>query len=183
MNIILIGFKNSGKTTVGKKLAEKLHYPFIDVDHLIEANFAKENNLQKDPKLTTRQIYQQQGETVFRQLEYKAITQLTATENALIATGGGSVMNPDSAKILQEIGTIIYLYASKEFLSARNKLHATPAFLDDKDPEKSFSKLYETRQDIYKRVANYKISIENKSGDEIAQEIMNLIDAVGNSLG
>lgn len=170
MNIILIGFKNSGKTTIGKKLAEVLNYSFIDTDDLMTSSYQQMRGKQQ----TSRQIYQAEGEMKFRELEKNAIATLTGTKNAIIATGGGSILNPESVKILKQLGTIIYLFATKEFLLERNKSHQTAAFLNENNPEKSFEQLYKARKDIYENVANYLVQIADKTVDEIVQEIIAL---------
>ena len=89
MNIILIGFKNCGKTSVGQLVAELYHKRFIDTDKLIEkAYFAI-----KQVVATVKEIYKNEGESYFRALEKQTIMSLDKSSADIVATGGGSVLN------------------------------------------------------------------------------------------
>jgi shikimate kinase len=169
-NIVLIGFKNSGKTSVGQLISEKTKKTFIDTDRLIEKNYA----IQENRLLTTREIYQNKGEPYFRDLEKKIIARLDGTHNSVIATGGGSILEHDNVIHLKKQGPCIYLYASFETLRIRLATQAIPAFLDSRN-EKNFHALYQHREPIYKKTADIQISTENKSMTEVCEEIILLM--------
>lgn len=101
MNIILIGFMGSGKTTIGKALAEEKGFKLIDTDEMIE----------KAQNMPISEIFSKFGEPVFREMEKKAIAQLLGIDNHVISVGGGAVMYFDNLETLKRIGTTIFLDA------------------------------------------------------------------------
>ena len=167
MNIILFGFKGSGKTTLGKLLAEQLQWQFIDIDRIIEELYQKKEK----KSLPAHKIYELSSET-FRLLEKQAVFSLINTNNAVIATGGGSVLDTENVAELKKLGKLIYLKAPKELIKQRMLTGRLPAFLDKNDPEESFAKMYLEREKIYTAIADIIIELDNKTNDEIIQEIL-----------
>lgn len=110
-NIILIGFMFSGKSSIGKMLAENLGYNFIDTDNLIEE---KENRAIKN-------IFTQDGESYFRKLEEEIIYNLKNIKNTVIAVGGGAVLNFNNIQQLKSIGRVFYLNANLNTILQRAK--------------------------------------------------------------
>lgn len=148
MNLILFGFKASGKTHFGKLLAVKMHRPFIDTDDLILELYAKESGHRR----TMREIYADLGKEGFRTLETKAIHLLKYVADSIISLGGGAVLNPENVELLQTIGTMVYLKTSPEKLKERIFKNELPSFLDPKDPEGSFYKMVQERDPIYRSI-------------------------------
>ena len=110
MHLILIGYMAAGKTTLGRKLAQYLNRPFIDLDQWIEAQAG----------LSISQIFDQYGEELFRNLERKAIQNLNQLPTAhVVATGGGLPCQGDNINKLKDSGMVIYLRPSFEVLLAR----------------------------------------------------------------
>src|SRR5262245_50472770 len=109
MNILLCGLPFCGKSTYGQQAAAKLKVPFIDTDKLIEKNYF----LKANQKLSCRQIHKEIGEKKFRSLEEDAIAQLalscTATHCSIVALGGGTLLSEKNTKILNPLGTIVFL--------------------------------------------------------------------------
>lgn len=171
MNIILIGFKNCGKTTIGKMLANTLNYKFVDTDILLEKYYFRKKGL----LLPNYKIHHQEGDVKFRQLEKSAITTLINAKKTVIATGGGSVLISDNVNLFKKIGKLIYLYVPYEILLERILQGRLATFLDPKNPEKSFMKMYEDRKDIYENIADYQVDAFDKSNDEMVDEIIKLI--------
>ncbi len=171
MNIILIGFKNCGKTTIGKILAHTLNYKFIDTDTLLEKYYFQRQGL----LLPSYKIHHQEGEMKFRQIEKSAINTLLNVKKTIIATGGGSVLNQENVNFFKKIGKMIYLYVPQEILFERIMQGRLASFLDTNNPEKSFQKMYEERKNIYENVADYQVDAFDRSNDEIADEIVKLI--------
>src|SRR5690348_12190587 len=97
MNLLLFGFKASGKTHFGKLLAHEMHRPFIDTDDLIVALYKKKTDKQRN----IRQIYQELGEMPFRALEKEALQHLKDVTRSIIALGGGAVLDPKNVEFLQ----------------------------------------------------------------------------------
>ena len=124
--IFLIGFMGSGKTTLGKALAQKLGVDFIDLDLYIETRYHK----------TVREIFAESGEERFRQIEKSLLHEVADFENVIIAAGGGTPCFFDNIDYMNGHGTCVYLKASVEELCkrlaggplARKKRRRTPPF-------------------------------------------------------
>ncbi len=108
-NIVLTGFMASGKTTVGKEIAKKLNMIFYDTDKIIEEQEGK----------TVSEIFEEKGEKYFRELENKVAIALKNTENSVIATGGGFVINPQNIELMRQNGVIVNLKTNPEIITNR----------------------------------------------------------------
>ena len=171
MNVILFGMKGCGKTTFGRKLAKKLNRAFIDTDLLIEDFY----ELNRGKKLTSHQIYEEIGPAGFRFLESEVIQSLQDVQNSVVAVGGGAMMQIDNVEALKKTGLLIYLILDKETLKKRSLEGAElPAYLDPKDPERSFELLYSQRDDFYKRLGATELIITNMKEDVIVDTIYSL---------
>lgn len=144
MNVILFGFKGAGKTHFGKLLAQNLHRPFIDTDDLVVELSNQRKNI--------REIHQSLGEEAFRKLEKQALQALKQVENAVIAVGGGTVLDPENVAFLQKVGALIYLKVGADKLKIRLLQGELPSFLDKKDPEGSFLRMIHEREPIYRSI-------------------------------
>ena len=109
MKIYLIGFMGCGKSTLGKKLALKLGYQFVDIDKVIEA----------DIKMSITEYFQKHGENNFRELEKSILRTIDIPENAIIATGGGAPCFFDNMQWMNQNGTTIYISLSPKALAKR----------------------------------------------------------------
>lgn len=157
-NIILIGFMGSGKTTIGKLLAEEYSLEYYDIDEFIEEN----------TKMSIPEIFKKAGESWFRDQEAFALTCLTDATNRLIATGGGIVEREENLETLKKGGTVIYLKASPDKLWTRA----------GKDPNRplstdlaSFRKLFERRKARYEAAADIVIDTGNLSVERTVEAI------------
>lgn len=166
-NLILIGFKSSGKTFFGRLLAERLNKPFIDTDCLIEQLYAEEHDDQK----TCREIALHLGLPGFRLLENQAIASLSLTTNSIIATGGGTLLDSNNLQILQQLGPLIYLNVCKDTLKNRILSENRPSILD----LKNFDALLKGRLPHYEKAALHTLHTENKSSEEILAELQTLV--------
>lgn len=149
MNLILFGFKSSGKTHFGKLLSHKMHRPFIDTDDLIIELYKKETDKQRN----CPQIHKELGESAFRALETRALHNLKNVKSAIIALGGGAVLDPENVLFLQSIGELVYLKASPEKLKERIFQRELPSFFDKNDPSGSFHQMIQEREPIYRSVS------------------------------
>ena len=109
MNITLIGYRGSGKTSIGKLLAQKLWRDFVDTDQLIVDHAG----------MTIREIFAAEGEAGFRQREAAVVAEVAAKENQIIAAGGGAVLDPANVASLKRSGKIVWLKADPKTLHAR----------------------------------------------------------------
>ena len=139
-NFILVGFKGSGKSTLGKKLASQLKYAFIDIDCLISSN--------------CHDFYKTYGEKAFREAEKKAIFSLKDVQKAVIATGGGALLDPENVCVLKKIGRLIYLKEDKQIIKKRLLTPPYPAFFAGKDLEREFEEMYAQRSALYEESAD-----------------------------
>ncbi len=162
MNIILFGFKASGKTYLGEKLAKHLQRPFIDTDRLI---------LQCHPSSSIQEIYQTLGEKKFRAIEQEIILSLSAKES-VIALGGGSVTQKKAVLKLQNIGKLVYLNTSFETIKKRIfEMGKIPAFIDPLKPISSLFKIYQERICVYEKISALKIDTDQYTTQQILEMI------------
>lgn len=162
MNIILCGLPMSGKTTIGKLLAEKLEWNFVDTDRLIENAYGAK---------TCRQIFLDEGEKVFREIEKQQIDSLKESQKSVIAVGGGSLNDPDNVRMLQSIGQFVYLRTPVHVLWERIRSRGIPAYLDPSDPEKALYVIAEKRVPIYEAAANSIIETDGLNEQQIVNAL------------
>jgi len=108
-NIILTGFMGSGKTVVGRALARKLGWRFVDLDRLVANKAGK----------SVRRIFQEKGEAAFRKMERQAIRGLASFNRHVVATGGGAPVFPGNRRLFRKAGIVVYLSAPAVVLARR----------------------------------------------------------------
>ena len=161
MMITLTGFMGSGKTTVGKVLADFLGCPFMDLDDLVVKKAGK----------SIPDIFAQDGEPAFRQLEAQVLRKTVekyAESTAVLALGGGAVLAPASATLLREKTVCIYLRATLDTLLARLEGETAGRPLADA----SLADRLASREPIYEKTAHVIIDTDGLSPDEVADEII-----------
>jgi len=171
VNLILFGYKDCGKTTIGKMLALRMNRPFFDTDQMVEQLHQKLTG----EELPTRQIVKKIGEPAFRRLESDVIQELKGIHNAIIALGGGLILNPNNAAFLAKLGQLVYLKVSKETLKRRTLGKELPSFLNPEDPEGSFEQYYRERQAKYEAILAIPVDLEAKTQDQVILELSALI--------
>lgn len=119
-NIVLIGFMGTGKTSTGRLLANRLGYAFVDTDYKIE----------KDNKMTIKDMFANFGETYFRQKEATVVQKISRQKQLVIATGGGTVLNPANSKVLRANSIVVSLTASVEVILERTGRKNTRPILE-----------------------------------------------------
>ena len=160
-NIVLCGFMGCGKSTVGKLVAEKLGFDFIDGDTFIEE---KENK-------TISEIFAINGEKYFRKIESNAMIELSQKSNVVIATGGGAVMNPTSAESLKQTGLLVFIEVELQTVIKRLKDDTSRPLLQRPDRENAIKELMMKRYPIYSSVCNIKVD-GNKDVATVSDEIV-----------
>ena len=123
-NIALIGFMGTGKSSVGQLAATQLHFTFLDTDHVIEARAGK----------TISEIFAEQGEPAFRELERKILGELVARKRTVISTGGGLPANPENLASLKTHSLVVCLWASPEKIWERVRNQTHRPLLKEADP-------------------------------------------------
>lgn len=165
MNIILIGMRGSGKTTIGKLLAHKLGLEFIETDQEIE-------------KITGKNIatvVKQNGWDFFRTVEKEIIQSLKHRNKAVVATGGGVILSQDNIIVLKTLGKLIYLETPVDLLLERVGDDLNRPFLTDaKTSREDVESTMRERDTIYQQEADITINTSKKIS-EIIDEIISII--------
>lgn len=159
-NIILIGMPGCGKTTIGEIVSNRLHKKFIDVDKYIEE---KENK-------TIKEIFEK-GEEYFRDLETKALIELSLSDNCVISTGGGSIKKKVNVKIMKKNGVIIFIDRPVEKIVNNVDNLSRPLL---KDGIHKIYELYKERYEIYKSTCDIEI-YNNGTEEEVIEKLMKII--------
>lgn len=163
MKIVLIGFMGSGKSSIAKKLAERLDLEFIEMDELC---------IKKSRRNSISEIFEKDGEIIFREIEIYTAKDLINRENVIISAGGGVVMNKINLDYLKKNGIVIFLDTAFEIIEKRLMDDNTRPLFKDK---KKAKQLYDFRLPLYKYYADVIINTDNKSVEEIAKEIVSRI--------
>lgn len=173
MNIVLFGIKGCGKTTFGKKVAEKLERAFIDTDSLIEDLY----HVNRGRRLSCREIFQEIGPTGFHALEYEVIQSLQDVQQSVIAVGGGAMMMLENVEALDKSSHLIYLVFEREALKKR-VLSASelPSFLDPNDPDTSFERMYDERHEYYQKLGASKLNVTEMKDTEVITKVCSIFD-------
>jgi len=163
-NIIITGFMGTGKTVVAIELASKLGMKFIDMDQLIEER----------QEMSIADIFVRYGEKYFREQENELVQELAQKENMVIATGGGTFLNLDNTRILNQEGKIICLYANPQVLYNRLKKKNNRPLLKGNNILNKINHLLEKRKKIYDNFP-WKIDTSNLSVQEVVDKIIELL--------
>ncbi|MDR1696051.1 MAG: shikimate kinase [Endomicrobium sp.] len=165
MNIALTGFMGSGKSAVGKILAEKLGMEFTDTDKLIEDS----------AELSIAEIFDKHGEAVFRRMEAEAVEAVCEKDNTVISCGGGAVLNPKNIGNLRKKGIIINLKVSAQNAYERIKGDSSRPLLKGKNFPDAMEKLMKEREGFYAD-CDYCVDTNGKAPAEIAGEIVKTVE-------
>ena len=161
-NLVLIGFMGSGKTSVGLKLSYKLKMPVEDTDKLIER---REGN-------SIRQIFEEEGEEVFRKKETELLGELADRQGRVIySVGGGTPVREENRKLLRQLGTVVYLQISPETVYERLKGDTTRPLLQCENPLEKIRELIESRKEAYESCADIIIAVDLLDMEEILEQI------------
>ncbi len=166
MNITLTGFMGTGKTAVGKRLAKRLGWRFVDVDSVIVAS-AKES---------VAKIFAEHGEAVFRRLEKRAIRRIAKGHQQVIATGGGAFVNPENQRLLRAVGPVICLTASPRVIvqRARPTLLSRPLLAKAASPLQRIQQLLAQRASAYAK-ADLTLDTSRATVEEVVERIWSQI--------
>jgi len=168
-NIYLIGPMGSGKTAVGRQLARELGRRFLDSDL----------ELEKRTGVEIAYIFEKEGEAGFREREREVIADLATRENALIATGGGAVLDARNRERLAATGVVVYLKTSvDEQLKRTGRSRARP-LLQTADPRAVLEKLAGIRAPLYEGLADITIDTSGQRVRAVAHELRELLEARG----
>ncbi|MCW8908395.1 MAG: shikimate kinase AroK [Sedimenticola sp.] len=164
-NIFLIGPMGAGKSTIGRQVASQLGLQFDDSDH----------EIQRRTGVDIPTIFDFEGEEGFRKRERAVIDELTQRTGIVLATGGGSVLDPDNRRNLSGRGVVVYLYCSPEQQYERTLRDRNRPLLQSKDPLGTLQSLMQERDPLYRETADMIIVSEKRSAASVAGEIVNKI--------
>jgi shikimate kinase len=158
--IVLIGFMGTGKTAVGKRLAERLGCEFVDLDAIIE----------RLAGMTITEIFRRHGEPYFREMEKKVVAELRGRQDVVVAAGGGAVLDRDNVENLQKMGPLVHLMARPEVIARRiSEQHHRP-LMEVADRRGRIEQMLAVRLPFY-AVADLDIDTSNLSVEEIVEKI------------
>ncbi|MGH7770194.1 MAG: shikimate kinase [Candidatus Binatia bacterium] len=160
-NIALTGFMAAGKTVVGRQLALRLDWPFVDLDRAIE----------EAEGMKVREIFAHKGEAFFRALEKRKLREVLDGEGQVVATGGGAVVDEENLRLLKEKSLLICLSATPEKLVQRAGSGRGRPLLKGEDRKGKIDSLLSRREKIYAQ-AHLTIDTSALSIDDVVEKIM-----------
>jgi shikimate kinase len=158
---VLVGLPGSGKSSVGRRLAQRLDLPFFDSDTVIEQRIG----------CTIRDFFAREGETRFRDLEQEVIAELVGTRGAVVATGGGAVLREANRDALRRGAYVIYLHSMPEDLYRRLRHDMKRPLLQVQDPLGRLRELHEVRDPLYRATAHATVETGRPSVASLVQVI------------
>lgn len=165
-NIILIGYRGSGKTTVARTLATRLGWTGVDADELIEARAGR----------SIRDIFDQDGEAGFRRLEADIIREVCSSPRQVISVGGGAVLSPVNRGVLRQAGFCVWLTAPPEELERRiqadARTTATRPALTAYNAAEEIRRLLQEREPLYASLADHVVNTAGQPVDDVADAIL-----------
>ncbi len=161
VNIALIGFMGTGKTSVGRLVADQLRFDYLDTDELIQTQTGR----------SITDIFTKDGEPAFRALEQKIVEELAVRAKTVIATGGGLPVNPVNLASLKTHSLVVCLWSSPEKIWERVRYQSHRPLLHDEDPQAKIRELLAAREPFYKQ-ADVLLNTDVRSVREVAQQVV-----------
>lgn len=169
MNIVLIGYRACGKSSVGRVLSDRLGWPLLDTDLLIEQRCG----------MTIRDLFADRAEDAFRAMERRIVAEVARLDRRILSTGGGAVLDENNARALKRNGLLVWLTAAPEtvwqrILTDRPRLASRPDFDRDRG-------LQEIRDTIQQRVPSYRrwadatVDTDTHAPEAVAADILELV--------
>jgi shikimate kinase len=158
--IVLMGFMGTGKSEVGRRLAQRLGRAFVDTDQLIEERAGKR----------VAAIFADDGEPAFRALERAAVAEAAGRGGAVVAVGGGAVLDPENVRCLRDAGVLVYLTAPPDVILRRVGDGGSRPLLQG-DPRVAVTRLLAERGPVYASTADVTIDTSEHTADEVVREI------------
>ncbi|HID30466.1 MAG TPA: shikimate kinase [Desulfobacterales bacterium] len=173
MNIVLIGYRGTGKTSVGAVLSEKLGKAFCDTDDYIEEKV----------KRPISEMVEREGWAFFRAKEKEAIREVSSRENCVIAAGGGAILDAENVENLKKNGVAVLLKATTQTIHERmhadKKTGQQRPSLTGKDPYREIEEVLEFRRPFYQEAMDFSVDTTSKSIDQVVDEIIERLGKYG----
>lgn len=165
-SVVLIGFMGSGKSTLGIRLSYRLQYALEDTDKLIECRVGR----------TIGEIFDQEGEEAFRQMETEQLRKLTENKGQRVySVGGGTPVREVNRPLLKQLGFVVYLRISPEAVYERLKGDTTRPLLQGKDPLGRIRSLMAEREAAYTEVADVILDVDDLTADQVVEQIVSYV--------
>jgi len=163
-NIVLIGFMGCGKSTVGRELQQRLGYPLVDMDQVIEQRAGK--------PITA--IFEDEGEAAFRDMETDLLRELSDPDapRRIISTGGGVVGRAENRELLRKLGYVVWLHAPVSVILERTGKNRARPLLHTENPAEKVRTLMEERQPLYQESSHLKLDTSGLDCGELATGIL-----------
>ncbi|HLX03635.1 MAG TPA: shikimate kinase [Trinickia sp.] len=168
-NVFFVGLMGAGKTTVGRAVARRLDRPFFDSDHEIEARTGARIPI----------IFEHEGEDGFRDREAAVISDLTAREGIVLATGGGAILRPENREFLHARGLVVYLRANPHDLWLRTRKDKNRPLLQTEDPKAKLEALYSVRDPLYRECAHFIVETGRPSVNGLVNMVLMQLEMAG----
>jgi shikimate kinase len=168
-NLVLIGFMGSGKSSVGRELARRWNYRFVDTDSIIRHKY----------DLSIPDIFAKHGEGFFREAEYEALLRLQDANLVIIATGGGIVGQPRNLPLLRQLGIVVWLCADQATIMDRVGKSTHRPMLSQANPEESVARLLAERAPLYSQASDIRIETSGLTHREVADRIVFGLNQLG----
>jgi len=165
--IALVGLMGVGKSTVGRRLAQRVDLPFVDGDEAIEAA----------ARMTVSDIFGQLGEAEFRAGEARVMRRLLEGPAVILATGGGAVLDSGTRALLKERATTVWLRADLPVIAARVQRRDTRPLLRGRDPLEALSEMAEVRYPIYAEAADVAVDVGSGAHAQAVEAILKALSA------
>jgi shikimate kinase len=165
-NIILTGFMGTGKSTLGRHLAVRLGYRFLDLDEMIVVH----------ESMSVNEIFKKKGEPYFRALETSLIRGITKEQGIVLSTGGGAVILPENRSMLRNMGFVVNLCASPTVLLERLSGENERPLLKDAKDTATVVRMLQDRETCYAD-ADIRIDTTGKCMEDVADEIMLILES------
>lgn len=169
-NIILIGYMGCGKTSLGRKLSYKERIALLDTDKMIE----------QKQGMTVSEIFDQKGEEAFRMMETECLEEIMGySERYVISVGGGLPIKEKNRKLLEKLGTVIYLRAKPDTIYERLKNDTSRPLLRGENPRGKIEDMIRQRGPVYELAADCIIDVDEKGYETITGEILKVLKGIG----
>jgi shikimate kinase len=161
MNVFLVGPMGSGKSAVGRQLAQRLALEFIDSDDEIESRTG----------VDIAYIFEREGEAGFRQREAEVIDAITRRDGVLVSTGGGAILDAGTRERLRARGHVVYLRTSVDQQLARTRRSNDRPLLNNDDPRGTLERLFGERAPLYAEVAGIVVDTDGRKVKTVVDHI------------
>jgi shikimate kinase len=167
-SVVLVGFTSTGKSHVGRLLAQMLGMPFYDLDQEVE----RLHSAERGNVLACRDIYKTLGRECFVAYEHQALHLLVEKRPCVLATGGGAPLEEQNRQLLCEFGTIVYIRADAEVIFERMKFKGVPVFLHQDPTVENLRRFQSQRHPIYQSMATLSLDTTALSPVQSAEQIV-----------